>query len=195
MVNSTANIVAGRPKATGGAYGAPLGSTLPTDATAALDPAFKSYGYVGDAGVVKNPNRTTTTVKAWGGDTVAVLQTDYTETFDVSFIETLNPDVAKAVHGDGNVTATAFSATAPIHGNQLAIKSNSSLLAKQVFDFEVGDGIVTERIVIPNGQIISQGAVTYSDAAIKAYTVTIQAFPDSSGNCSYTYTDDGRQTA
>jgi len=193
MVNSVANIVAGRPKSTGGVYGAPTGTALPTDATTALNAAFKSYGYIGDAGVVEHIGRTTSTVKAWGSDIVKVLQTDFTVTYDLTLIETLNSDVAKAVFGTSNVTATPFSTTAPTHGNQLAIALNSGTLPRQEFAFEIVDGLVKVRIVIPNGQIVNVGDVTYSDGAIASYPITVQAFADASGNESYKYTDDGAQ--
>lgn len=192
MVNTIANIVAGRPKTTGGAYGAPLGSTLPTDATTALDAAFKSYGYIGDNGVVEHIGRTTSTVKAWGGDIVKVLQTDFAVTYDLTLIETLNGDVSKAVFGDDNVVVTAAGAT---KGNTLAISVNSSELDKQIFDFEIADGDATVRIVIPQGQVISVGDISYNDGAVIAYPVTIQAFPDASGNNAYRYSDDGQITA
>lgn len=189
MVNSTANVIAGRPKATGGVYGAPLGTALPTDASTALNAAFKSYGYIGDAGVVEHIGRTTNTVKAWGGDIVKVLQTDFTVTYDLTLIETLNTDVADAVFGTGNVTATPV--VAGTHGNQLAIAVNSGTRDKQEFAFEIADGAAKVRIIIPNGQIINVGDVTYSDGAIASYPITIQAFPDASGNEAYLYTDDG----
>lgn len=192
MTNLISNIVAGRPKSTGGAYGAPLGTALPTDAATALDAAFKSYGYIGDTGVVEHIGRTTTTVKAWGSDIVKVLQTDFSVTYDLTMIETLNGDVSAAVFGSDNVVSAAASTTA---GNTLAISVNRSELDKQVFDFEIADGDATVRIVIPEGQVITVGDISYNDGAVVAYPVTIQAFPDASGNNAYKYSDDGQKTA
>lgn len=192
MTNSVANVLALRPKTAGGVYVAPLGSTLATDATTPLDAAFVSLGYIGDAGIVEPAGRTNTTQKAFGGDIVKVLQTDFAVTYQLTLIELLNADVTKAVYGNGNVTVTAASASA---GNTLAIKINAETLPHQVFDFEVMDDETAVRIVIPDGQIITVGDVTYSDSAIVAYPVTIQAFPDTSGNNAYKYSDDGRKTA
>lgn len=191
MANAVENVVAGRPKSTGGAYIAPSGSTLPTDSTTALDAAFKSLGYIGDAGVTETVGRTTTTVKAWGGDIVKVLQTDFSVTYQLTLIESMLGDVAKAVNDSANVTATAASST---HGNRLAVSVKSAPLSKKVWAFEIADGDASVRIVIPNGQIITVGDVTYSDGAVIGYPVTIQAFPDDSGVNSYKYSDDGQTT-
>ncbi|MGH3437084.1 MAG: hypothetical protein ACRDRL_28970 [Sciscionella sp.] len=189
MVNAVGNIVAGRPNAAGGAYRAPLGSTLPTDSTTALDVALLSLGFIGDAGLVETVGRTTNTVKAWGGDIVKVLQTDFTVTYQVTLIESLSSEVAKAVAGDANVTVTAASASA---GNLLAVKVVSDPLAKDVWVFDVMDGLASVRVVLPEAQVTTVGDVTYSDGAVVAYPVTIQAFPDSSGVTAYRYSDDGQ---
>lgn len=192
MTNSVANVVAGRPKSTGGAYGAPTGTTLPTDSSTALPAGFKSYGFIGDAGVTETIGRTTNTVKAWGGDTVKVLQTDFTVTYQLTLIETLNGDVSKAVFGDDNVVATAATSTT---GNLLAVSVNSGELDKQVWDFEIADGDAAIRVVVPLGQVTTVGDIAYNDGAVIAYPVTIQAFPDPSGNVSYQYSTDGQKTA
>ena len=59
-----------KPKTTGAIWVAPVGSTLPTDATTALDAAFKCLGYASEDGVTNANSPDTDTVKAWGGDTV-----------------------------------------------------------------------------------------------------------------------------
>ena len=40
--NNTANVAAGKPKVNGAIFVAPVGSTLPTDASTVLDEAFKN---------------------------------------------------------------------------------------------------------------------------------------------------------
>ncbi|WP_051432618.1 hypothetical protein [Promicromonospora kroppenstedtii] len=106
-MSNSANIVAGKPLATGGVRIGPLGATAPTDATTALDAAFVSAGYVGEDGLTETTDRSTEKVKAWGGDIVKVLQTDFSVSYSFTFLETLNTDVLKAVYGDDNVTVTA----------------------------------------------------------------------------------------
>ncbi len=46
MANDTKNVTSAKPKAGGAIYSAPLGTTLPKDATAELDVKFKNLGYL-----------------------------------------------------------------------------------------------------------------------------------------------------
>lgn len=188
MVNSTNAIVAGRPKSTGGAYSAIAGTALATDATTALNAAFKTMGYIGDDGLTETIGRETDTIKAWGGDVVKVVQTDFAVTYKLTIIETLTGDAAKAVFGTSNVTATAGG---PSNGARLAISVKSTPLTKGPWVFEVQDGLVIVRIVVPNGQVIAVDDVTYNDGSVIGYPITIQAFPDASGINVYKYSDDG----
>lgn len=41
-------VTSAKPKVKGAIYNAPLGSTLPTDASSELDAAFKALGYVSE---------------------------------------------------------------------------------------------------------------------------------------------------
>ena len=192
MTNSVTNIVAGRPKSTGGGYSAPLGTALPTDAVAALPGAAESFGYLGDAGLQETIGRTTSPIKAWGGDTVKIVQTDFNVTYDFTLIEALSDAVNKEVYGDDNVVATGATSG---HGNQLAIQVTSDPLGHKVYFFEVADGDGAVRVVVPNGQVTAVGAITYSDSTVVAYPVTVTAFPDENGVQAYKYTDDGQATA
>lgn len=190
MTNTVGNVVAGKPLTTGGVLYGALTATLPTTATASLT-GFTALGYAGDAGLVESPSRTTQTVKAWGGDVIKVLQTDFTATFQFTLVETLNSDANKVVYGSANVAVTAPNVS---HGNLLAIAVNSATLDKNAWIFDMKDGLVRVRFVIPIGQPITIGDVTYSDGGTASFPVTLQAFPDASGNVAYKYTDDGLHT-
>lgn len=191
MANTVSNVVAGKPLATGGILIAPLGTTLPTNASTAPNASFVSAGYIGEDGVTENNGRSTEKIRAWGGDTVKVAQTEHTLTYTFTFIESLNSDVLKAVYGDSNVTTTAPTAST---GTLQAVKVTSDVLPHKEYIFEIRDGDAKIRIVVPDGQITEVGETTYSDAAAVAYQVTVECFPDSSGVKAYKYTDNGITT-
>ena len=107
MANTAANVTVGKPKVGGAIYVAPLGSTLPTDSTTALDAAFKCLGYVSEDGVTNSNSPESDNVKAWGGDTVLVLQTDRPDSFALTLLEGLNKDVLETIYGSNNVTVDA----------------------------------------------------------------------------------------
>lgn len=193
MVNSVGNVVAGKPLATGGAWGGPLGTALPTDEAVALNVALKAYGYIGEDGLTETNGRSTEKVKAWGGDTVKVLQTDYSVTYQFTFIESLNAEVLKAVFGASNVTVTAATSTT---GTKIAVKRNAEQLPHQVFVFEIKDGPARVRIVVPDGQVTEVGDVTYNDGGVISYQVTVEAFYSAAiGGQSVSYSDDGKFSA
>lgn len=184
------NIVAGKPLATGGVLVAPLGTAAPTDSSTALNASYKALGYVGEDGLTETTDRSTDKVKAWGGDVVKVLQTDYAVSFSFTLLETLNSDVLKAVYGTNNVTTTASTASA---GTKNAVKLNSDTLPTQSFVFEVKDGNARIRIYVPKGQITETGEVVYNDGEVVGHAVTVEAFYDSTlGANAVKYMDDGR---
>ena len=186
------NVVAGKPLATGGVLIAPVGTALPTGATTAPNASFVAAGYIGEDGLTETTDRSTDKVKAWGGDVVKVLQTDFSVTYQFTFLESLNAEVLKAVYGDDNVTTTAASASA---GTLHAVKINGDVLTRKSFIFEVKDGDARIRIVVPDGQITEVGDVTYNDSEVVGYQVTVEAFRDSTTDANaLKYLDDGRPT-
>lgn len=192
MANSAANVVSGKPLATGGILRAPIGTTLPTDATTALGAGFTALGYVGEDGVTETQDRSTDKIKAWGGDTVAVVQTEHSLQYKFTLIETLNAEVLKAVHGDSNVTTTAATST---KGTLHAVLITGQELGHAAYVIEVKDGDARVRIAISDGQITEVGDITYSDSEVIGYEVTVECFPDANGVKATKYLDDGKFAA
>lgn len=188
MANTAANVVAGHPLVTGGILWAPLGTALPTDAVTALNGSFASLGYIANDGVEKTLARDTDQLAAWGSDIVKVNQTKFGVTLQFTLIESLNSDVLKAAFGTTNVTTTAANGS---HGTQQAAKINALQLDRKSWALEIKDGVVKQRIVVPDGQVIEVGQVKYTDSDIVGFQLTVQAFPNSSADSAYFYTDDG----
>lgn len=183
MANTASNVVAGRPLTTGGVWIGDKGSTAPTDATTELDAAFTAAGYISEDGLTESAERSTEKVKAWGGDTVKVLQTDFATTYSFTFLESLNAEVLKTVYGDDNVTTD---------GGLHTVKVNGDVLPHKSFVFEVKDGETRIRIHVPDGQITEVGEVTYSDSDVVGYQVTIEAFRSADFDANaIKYLDDG----
>lgn len=173
-MSNVANVLAGKPLATGGVLVAPLGTGLPEDATESLDVAFKALGYVSEEGLTETTERATEKIKAWGGDTVKIVQTDFSVTYSFTLYESLNSDVLKTIYGDDNVTTTN-----PGGSTLHEVKIHGEPLPAKAFVFEVKDGDARIRIAVPNAQVTELGEITYSDESVVGYPITIEALRDS----------------
>ena len=75
-------VTVSKPKVGGAVYRAPLGTTPPTDATTALDKAFKSLGYISEDGLTNSNSPESDSIPAWGGDKVLYYQTAKDDTVE-----------------------------------------------------------------------------------------------------------------
>lgn len=176
----SANVTAAKPKVGGAIYAAPVGTTLPTDATSTLDEAFKEMGYASEDGITNTNSPESDTIKAWGGDTVLTLLTSKEDTFKFTLIEALNEEVLKVVYGNTNVTGTLATG--------LTIKSNAKDLEEHawVIEMVLKDNAV-KRIVIPQAKVTDIGDITYADGDAVGYETTLSCAADSAGNTHYEY--------
>lgn len=176
---------------TGGILVAPTGTVVPTDSTTALNAALKPAGYAGEDGLKMSQSRSTEKIKAWGGDTVRVVETEHEVTFSWQFLET-NPTVLGEVYGVDNVTSTPATAT---HGTLSAVQIKGGALPERTYVFEMKDGAARIRVVVPNLQITEVGDASFVHSDVIRYEVTAEALPDENGIKAYIYTDDGKKTA
>lgn len=178
--NAVANVTTGKPKIGGSVFRAPLGSTLPTDATSELDAAFCNLGYISDEGVTNSTAIESEEIKAWGGDTVAQPQTGKTDTFQLSLLESLNVEALKAYFGDTNVTGTKETG--------IKVICNSKELAPSAWVVDmIATGNIPHRIVIPNAKPSELEDITYVDNEATGLGMTLTALPDEEGNTHYEY--------
>lgn len=161
---------------TGGAYFAPLGTTLPTDATETLNVAFLECGYLGPDGISQSIDTDVTDIKAWqNGDTVRSIQTSHDVVYKMKMIE-VNDNTRALYYGDD------FSdGTVEITGQQQP---------KRQFVFQMIDGDTDIRVVVPNGQVFERGEIVYNGEQEIGFEVSIKCFPDAEGVKAYIYQDE-----
>lgn len=180
MGNTATNVSTGKPNISGAVFAAPIGTTLPTDATTALDAAFVCLGYVSEDGLTNNNEMDVSAIKAWGGAIVYRSLTELDDNFALTLIESENVDVLKAVYGDANVTTDANGTT--------KVEVIAEDPQEKVWVFELAlRGSKAKRIVIPDGAVTAREAITYNDSDAIGYGITVSAYPDSNGKTHIEY--------
>lgn len=174
------NVTAAKPKVGGAVFRAPLGTTLPTDATTELDAAFKSLGYISQDGLVNSNSPSNTSESAWGGDTVLNTQGEKADTFKFTLIEATSVEVLKAVYGDANVKGDLTAG--------ISIQSNAeeNVPCSWIVEMLLKNN-TKKRIVVPNAAVTEVGDITYADNSAVGYETTVSAVPDEKGQSHYEY--------
>lgn len=179
MPNNSAKVSTGKPKISGAIYFGDENSVIPTDATSELQ-GFENLGYVSEDGLTNANSIESEDIKAWGGDIVQSSQTEKTDTFQLTLIESLNEHVLKAIYGKDNVQGSIETG--------LKVTANAKELqpATWVVDMILTDNTL-KRVVIPRGKISELGDIVYNDTDPIGYQPTINALPDENGNTHYEY--------
>lgn len=182
MANTSANVNAGKPNASGACYVAATTATLPTSTSAALT-SFTSLGYISEAGLVNMNPRTFQEIKAWGGDVVLTSKTEQKDEFKFTLIESTNIEVLKLIYGDAKVTETGSTTPKEI---KVEVTSDETPAKEFVFDMVLSNG-KAKRICIPSAKVTSVADINYKDTDAIGYEVTISCAPDASGRTHYEY--------
>lgn len=190
---SVNNAAAGGPvTSVGGVSIAPEGSVLPTDATTALDAAYKPAGLVGNDGVTPGGERAVEDILDWAGDVVLSPQTSHSVTFSFPLLDVFSVDVHKLAFGDENVTETPATTT---NGNQIAVTETGSELGRKVIVFDLRHVDKRVRVVVPQAKVTTVEEGPWQKGAPQQFTITISGYKDESGIKVYRYYDDGETTA
>lgn len=174
---SAENVAVGKPnlKASGGVLVAPVGTTRPTTYAGPYDDAYKSVGYVGEDGVTETSERSTEDIRAWGGDKVRTVQTEFGTTLEIPFIESRNAELLKLVFGEENVEVDD-------ENKQIVVKRNSKTLPHVQMIVDMVDGEYSRHLDVGLAQPTEIDDITYADGEAITYTMTISCDPDADGN-------------
>lgn len=172
---------------TGAVACAPLGTTMPTTARAALTSDWDSSGYVDENGLSVTITRSVTPIRDWSKANVRNLLTEYDGTIAVGFLQ-VDEFSAKRMFGEDNVTVTAASTTA---GNQIAIAIGASLPPQEAWCFSMKDGDARVRVCVPVGQMTEVNQVDFKPDAGNVIGGTLATYDDGTGHSIYFIYDDG----
>ena len=174
-------VTAGKPKVGGHIFRAPIGTALPTDATTALNEAFIDMGYASEDGMTNNNSPESTTINAWGGTPVLVIQESKEDNFGLTFISAENLEVQKMVYGATNVSGSSFSTGVSVTANAKELEEYSYVIEM------IARGNIAHRVVLPKAKPTEIGEITYSDTEALGYEVTLGCAADAAGNTHYEY--------
>lgn len=173
---------------TGGVLAGPLGSTVPTTASAAIDAAIKPLGYVSEDGLEPQGERTVNAIKDWNADIIAQLQTEHSVRFGLTLYAAWDEDVLAEVFGAGNLTVTPAT---PTTGKLITVTETGSVLPNRVWIFDMKTGDKKLRIVLPNAKVSETTERAFVAGELAGFQVTVEAFKDDAGIKAYRYYDDG----
>lgn len=165
----------------GNIYVAPIGTTLPTTATMALNVAFEALGYVNEEGVQLSPNVELTDIMAWQS-AVPVKTTLDTVSFEItcSFLQT-NQTVWEVFFFNESFTNNFGEAAMEISSNP---PSQEKALIVEWEDDEEDQ----TRLVIPRAVIADREALELIRTGAQEAGVTFRAL-DNSGVLAYLYSE------
>lgn len=177
------NVSAATPGVSGAVYRAPLGTTLPTDASTTLAADYVELGYVSEDGIVNTNSPETENIKDMGGTDVLNVLTEKTDEWQFTLIEVLNENVLEVIYGAGNVSGTL--------GTGISVSANTGETdeAVWVFDMIMRNGVL-KRVVVPNGKISEIGDITYKRDEAVGYEITVTGLADTSNNTHYEYIEE-----
>lgn len=176
---SSANVTFSKPGASANKSGyiwvAPLGTAVPTDATAELDKAFVGLGYLSEDGLTEPASfEPGDDIVAAGGDTVAQADPTFSKTWTGTCIEALNEDLLKVAYGSANVTVTPAGAT----DGSITIKEQAGDIEHHVIVIdEMLKGGRKRRNVMADATFLITGDISHVHTALVNFEFTITAYP------------------
>lgn len=192
MAIDVSKVLVGAPnqKTTGAIMDAPLGTALPTSATAATT-GFTGSGYITEDGLSLTIDRSTKDLTDWSGATVRKVLENFDGTLSWSEMEM---SYEALCHAFGKENVKKVVATKD-HGEQITVEVGAELPEARSWVFNMVDGNNAMRVVVPNGQVTEIDEITFAATDSINLPLTLACYPDSNGKSIYIYTDDGNKAA
>lgn len=176
---SSANVTFSKPGTSANKSGyiwvAPLGTTIPTNATTELGEAFVGLGYLSEDGLTEPASfEPGDDIVAAGGDTVAQADPTFSKTWTGTCIEALNEDLLKVAYGSTNVDITPAGAT----DGSITIKEQAGDIEHHVIVIdEMLKGGRKRRNVMADATFLITGDISHVHTALVNFEFTITAYP------------------
>lgn len=171
--NNKSNVSAIKGVMGGYFFSAPLGTKIPTDLKTPLNEAFVNIGYISEDGISGKIDIASKDTKDMNGDTVDTTITEFTETFELTFIE-VKKDALAEVYGHKNVEDKA---------GIITVKHNSKDPDERIglMELVLKNGR-RQRTVIPRYKRTEIGDITYGADSVSGRSITLKAIGDEEGN-------------
>jgi hypothetical protein len=164
----------------GGVWRAPTGTTAPTTPTATYAAGWETLGLISNDGIELAPSVSTNDIRARDGSLIRRYISESEFTFNFTAIET-NTNTLKAYFPGATISAAAGVQTVTI------VSPVSNI---QAWAFDVTDGSVHQRLIIPTGEVRQNGSVSFSVGEGQNFPLTMSVYPGSTGTAMLLLTDD-----
>ena len=164
---------------TGSVYVGDITDTLPTNSTSAPS-GFADLGYLSEDGFTEATDVDSDEIVAWqNGTVVRRTITSQAKTYEFTLIET-KAAVLELVRPGSDLAGSAGAYS-------MAVKAITAM--RRAFIFDILDGDVHLRKIVPNAEITDFGDIEYKNGEPISYPITITAYPDDTDTVMYEYSD------
>lgn len=152
-------------------YVAPLATAPPADVTTAWAVAWLPLGLLSEDGATEKRDQDSNDFYAWGGILVRTVRSKFKRSIHITALE--DNKTVWALVNPGSTSSTVTTLTTRV------VKVPGMDI--RAFGLQISDGIITQRRIIPRGEVVEIGEVKLSDSDMVAYDLSINIYPDSSG--------------
>ena len=176
--NNTDNVSSAKGVKGGYIFSAPVGTELPTDIEASLDPAFLVLGFISEDGYVETVESDSEDIVDMNGDLMDSPKTSRVESAQFTLAE-IKADTLRVQYGEGNVTD---------ENGLITVKHNSDsdCIRSYVLELVLKNGR-RWRKVVPKGQSSELDDLTVAVGELCARALTMKYLTDEEGNTCYDY--------